>query len=163
MKRAAAALVSSLALLTLILAGRGAAADPQVRYPEGYRTWQHVKSMVIKEGHPLFAAVGGLHHIYANPKALAGYRTRSFPDGSVIVFDLFEAVDKDDAISEGARKAVVVMERDARRFKTTDGWGYQVFAPGTRAATLDAKGAADCAACHFAQKASGYVFSERRD
>lgn len=163
MKRIAAALVPALALLALALAGPGQAADPQVRYPTGYRTWQHVKSMVLNKGHPLFEAVGGLHHIYANPKALQGYKARTFPDGSVIVFDLFEAVDQDNAISEGVRKAVVVMERDARRFKATDGWGYQVFEPVTRKATLDAKGAADCAACHASQKATGYVFSVRRD
>lgn len=163
MKRIAAAPLTALAVLALALAGPGQAADPQVRYPEGYRTWQHVKSMVLNKGHPLFDAVGGLHHIYANPKAMKGYKARTFPDGSVIVFDLFEAVDRDNAISEGVRKAVVVMERDARRFKATDGWGYQVFEPRTRKATLDAKGAADCAACHFAQKATGYVFSERRD
>ena len=44
------------------------AADPQVPYPSSYRDWQHVKSMVIDEGHPLFGAFGGIHHLYANPK-----------------------------------------------------------------------------------------------
>ncbi len=29
------------------------AADPQVPYPQGYRDWHHVKSMVIEEGHPM--------------------------------------------------------------------------------------------------------------
>lgn len=163
MKRLAVVLVPALAVLALALAGPGLAADPQVRYPEGYRSWQHVKSMVLNKGHPLYDAVGGLHHIYANPEALSGYKTREFPDGSVIVFDLFEALDKDNAISEGARKAVLVMERDARRFKATDGWGYQVFEPGTRKATVDAAGAAACAACHVSRKEMGYVFSERRD
>jgi hypothetical protein len=159
----AATLIAGLAVLTLTLAGSALATDPQVRYPEGYRAWRHVKSMVLEKGHPLYEAVGGLHHIYANPKALEGYRTRAFPDGSVIVFDLFEAVHEDAAIAEGARKAIVVMERDALRFKATDGWGYQVFQPGTRKATLDAKAAADCASCHFSQKATGFVFSVLRD
>ncbi len=33
---------------------------------------------------------GGIHHIYANEKALDGYETSKFPDGSVIVYDLLE-------------------------------------------------------------------------
>jgi hypothetical protein len=64
------------------------AADPQVPYPAGYRNWHHVKSMVIDKGHPLYEAFGGIHHLYANPKAVAGYKSGKFPDGATIVFDL---------------------------------------------------------------------------
>jgi hypothetical protein len=28
-------------------------------FPDGYRKWFHVKSMIIEEGHPLFSAFGG--------------------------------------------------------------------------------------------------------
>lgn len=157
MKRIAAALTLCLTLAFPALAG------PEVKYPEGFRAWKHVKSMTINKGHPLYDAVGGLHHIYANREALKGYQTRKFADGAVIVFDLFESVDKDNAVSEGARKAVVVMERNAKRFAATSGWGYQVFDPKTRKGTIDAKGAAGCAGCHAAQKDAGYVFSALRD
>lgn len=58
------------------------AADPQVPYPEGYRDWHHVKSMVIEEGHPLYGSFGGIHHLYANDKAMKGYRKGTFPNGS---------------------------------------------------------------------------------
>jgi len=140
-----------------------AAEKAAVRYPDGFRSWRHVKSMVINKGHPLFEAVGGIHHIYANPAALQGYKSRKWADGSVLVFDLFEAVEADAAVTEGARKAVVVMERHAKKFAATDGWGYQVFDARTRKGSLDAKAAADCAACHSQQKAAGYVFSAMRD
>ena len=46
------------------------AAD--VAYPEGYRDWHHVKSMVIQPGHGLYDAFGGIHHLYANNKAVKG-------------------------------------------------------------------------------------------
>lgn len=138
-----------------------AAADPA--YPEGFRHWDHVKSMVINKGHPLYDLVGGMHHIYANPKAVEGYKARKFADGSVIVFELFEAVDKDNAIAEGPRKAVLVMARDSRKFKATDGWGYQLFDGKTRLAKLDAKGQADCHACHTGQKDKDFVFSSLGD
>lgn len=137
------------------------AAGTQVAYPEGFRHWAHVKSMVINKGHPLHDAVGGMHHIYASKLAHAGYKAGRFADGSVIVFDLFEAVDKDNAVSEGKRKAVIVMHKDARRFKAHDGWGYEVFAD--RKGTLDAKGQAGCHACHTQQKAKDFVFSALRD
>jgi hypothetical protein len=139
-------------------------ADVGVKYPEKFRTDFHVKSMVINQGHPLYDAVGGIHHIYANKKALEGYRAANkFPDGAVITFDLFEAIDKDNAVSEGARKAVVVMQRDSKKFAATDGWGYQVFDPKTRKGSLDAKAAADCHGCHMSVKQQGYVFSTLRD
>lgn len=144
-----------------LLSGTALAADAGVAFPSAYRDGLHVKSMVINKGHPLFEAVGGMHHIYANKKAVAGYKAGKFADGSVIVFDLFEAVDKDNAVSEGARKAVVVMSKDAKRFKATDGWGYEVFANGK--GTLDAKAQADCHACHTQQKARDFVFSSLRD
>ena len=71
--------------------------DSQVPYPEGYRDWHHVKSMVIEEGHPLYGAFGGIHHLYANDTAMEGYLKGAFPDGSVIVFDLLESVQNGNA------------------------------------------------------------------
>ena len=75
------------------------AADPQVPYPAGYSNWHHVKSMVIDKGHPLYEAFGGIHHLYANPKAVAGYKSGKFPDGAIIVFDLLEAKSADNAVT----------------------------------------------------------------
>ena len=58
-----------------------------VEYPEGYRNWSHVKSGVIGPTHATFQANGGFQHVYANAQGMAGYRTRVFPEGSVIVVD----------------------------------------------------------------------------
>ena len=150
-----------LAAALVAVAAGAFAGDAKVAYPDGFRDWKHVKSMVINKGHPLFDAVGGMHHIYANKKALDGYKKGKFADGSVIVFDLFEAVDKDNAVAEGGRKAVIVMSKNAKAFKATDGWGYEVFAD--RKGTLDAKAQADCHACHTSQKGKDFVFSALRD
>ena len=149
------------ALLVSLAAAPAFAADSSsVTYPEGYRSWDHVKSMVINKGHPLFDAVGGIHSTYGNPTAMQGYKANNqFPDGSVIVFDLFEAVDKDSTVTEGNRKAVIVMAKDSTKYRDSNGWGYQVFDPKARKATIDAKGAADCHACHVQMKDQDYVFS----
>ena len=147
---------------TLFAVSVGALAGGVV-YPENYRAWKHVKSMVINEGHGLYDAVGGMHHIYGNPKALAGYKADRFADGSVIVFDLFEAIDKDNAVSEGARKAVIVMTKDSKKYKMNDGWGYEVFDPTNKTGKLDAKAQTECHACHMSQKDKDFVFSALRD
>lgn len=98
------------------VAGAAISADgAAVPYPDGYRAWRHVKSMVIEPGHALHASFGGIHHLYANDKAMKGYESGTFPDGAVIVFDLLEAVSADHAVTEGKRKVVGVMHRDAKK------------------------------------------------
>ena len=141
------------------------AAGAAVDYPAGYRAWTHVKSMILEPGHPLYASFGGLHHLYANDKAMRGYRAGRFPDGAVIVFDLLEVDKSDNAIAEGPRKIVGVMQRDRRKFKDTGGWGFEGFVKGDpkqRAVGNQAKGAGF--ACHAEQAANtDYVFSTWRE
>jgi hypothetical protein len=140
------------------------AADPAVPYPEGYRQWTHVKSMVIQQGHPLYEAFGGIHHIYANDKAMQGYRKGRFADGAVIVFDLLDAKAGGGALEEGPRKVVGVMARDAKKWKATGGWGFEGFKGDSktdRAVAGNAKTA--CFECHTAQKDRDYVFSAWRN
>ena len=74
---------TSLLLLTLISLALipGFVSTPQsneVAYPEGYRDWTHVKTMIVEPGHPLYDPFGGIHHIYANEKALEGYKNENF-------------------------------------------------------------------------------------
>jgi hypothetical protein len=159
--------IFSLALVCLtasILQTASAADPPPVAYPEGYRHWYHVKSMVIDPGHPLYESFGGIHHIYANKKAIEGYRQGRFPDGAVIVFDLLEAKRADNAVTEGARKVVGVMHKDSKKYAATGGWGFEGFAAGKkteRAVGANAKAA--CFDCHTAQKEHDFVFSRLRD
>ena len=134
-----------------------------VPYPEGYRAWQHVKSMQIEAGHPLAGLVEGLHHIYANPKAMAGYTRGRFADGAVIVFDLLEPVRGDRAVTEGARKAVIVMHKDRRRYAATGGWGFEVFGGDSRTdRNVGDQAATACFSCHEPQREHDYVFSRYR-
>jgi hypothetical protein len=154
---AAAVIVMSGAAVT-----RGA-EDARVSYPEGYRQWQHVKSMVIEPGHSLYASFGGIHHLYANDKAIQGYRAGTFPDGSVIVFDLLAVVSADHAVMEGDRKVLGVMVKDSNKFAATGGWGFEGFAGNSKTErAVGAKAAEACFGCHVAQKDRDYVFSRWR-
>ena len=153
-----------LAALATAVSATALAADPAaVPYPEGYRNWSHVKAMVIKPGHPLYASFGGIHHIYANKKALAGYRAGKFPDGAVIVFDLLEAKDEANAVQEGARKVVGVMHKDAKKWAATGGWGYEGFKGDSKTErAVGANAASACHECHTQQKDRDFVFSTWR-
>lgn len=153
--------------LTIISATLGAlafaAAPAEVPYPANYRQWTHVKSMVIGPGHPLHATFGGIHHLYANEPAMKGYRDGKFPDGAVIVFDLLEATSADNAVTEGKRKVVGVMHRDAKKYAATGGWGFEGFAGDSQTQrVVGANAATACFACHQARKPNDYVFSDYR-
>lgn len=151
-------------LLMFIAASAAHAADaPPVPYPDGYRHWTHVKSMVIQPGHALFDAFGGIHHLYANKQAEQGYQSGKFPDGAVIVFDLLEAKGADHAIQEGARKVVGVMHKNAKNYAATGGWGFEGFKGDSRNERAVARNAATaCFPCHQAEKNKDFVFSTWR-
>jgi hypothetical protein len=136
--------------------------DAKVAYPDGFRHWTHVKSMVLLPDHPLAASFGGIHHIYANDRAVEGYGTGQFKDGSVLVFDLFDYNQADGAGSEGPRKLTGVMQRDSKRFAATGGWGYEGFAKDSQTERLVSDGGVSCHACHTQQKDHDFVFSTMR-
>lgn len=153
-------MIGVFATLAVVLMAQPVAA--QVPYPEGYRNWAHVKSMVINPGHPLYDAFGGIHHLYANPKALAGYKKGVFPDGAVIVFDLLAAKTDGNAVQEGERKVVGVMVKQAAQYRQTGGWGFEGFKADTRERAVGSNAAAACFQCHTAQKDKDFVFSQWR-
>ncbi len=137
---------------------------PTIKYPdfpEGYRHWTHIKSMVILKGHPLYNQFGGIHHVYANDLAFEGYKTGKFPDGSVIAIDFFEEKFEDNTYVEGKRKFIGVMYKDSKQFAETGGWGFEAFKGDTRERLVkDQKN--ECFACHAGAKETDFVFSKDR-
>lgn len=152
-----AALAAAFVLATPIVH----AADA-IPYPEDYRDWTHVKSMVILPGHPLADPFQGIHHIYANESALQGYKTGTWPDGATMVFDLLAYTEDGGALQEGNRKLAGVMLRDSTRFKETGGWGYEGFAGDSRDKRLVTDMMAQCHGCHAGTEKTGFVFSAYR-
>lgn len=148
--------------LVILLSPVTAMARKSVPYPDGYRSWTHVKSMLINQGHPLYEAFGGLHHLYANQRALAGYKSGRFADGSVIVFDLLAANAGDNTVQEGDRKVVGVMRKNGLRYKLTGGWGFEAFKGDTRERAVGDNAATACYGCHTSKKDNDFVFSALR-
>lgn len=150
-------------LLGLAVLGSINVFAAEVDFPGGYRDWHHVKSMVIQPGHPLENPFGGIHHIYANPKAQQGLKTGSYPDGAVLVFDLLNYSEGGSALQEGGRKLVGVMQRDAKKFKSTGGWGFEGFSGNSKTERLIKDGGKSCFGCHQPEEKNQYVFSKARD
>jgi hypothetical protein len=134
-----------------------------VDYPQGYRKWTHVMSYVIGPQSPAYEKNGGLHHFYANEKALEGYRTGKFPDGSVLVDERNKVQEKDGVTRVGDCLGVGVMVKDSRRYAETGGWGYEVFFDNNhQGGKLTEQSRAACYNCHAKQKEHDFVFSELR-
>jgi hypothetical protein len=163
MKRAVLILAATV-VGAILLERQPASADDaaSVAYPDDFRTWSHVKSGVIGPQHKNFASLGGIHHVYANEQAMAGYRTRNFPEQSVIVFEWLEWAEKDGAILEGPRRQVDVMVKDSRRFAATGGWGFQRFVRDTKE-LASAPTPQQCFACHDQLRVDGLVLGKYRD
>lgn len=137
-------------------------AGDVVSYPEGYRNWTHAKSMVIQPGHSLEDPFAGIHHIYANDKAIEGMTNGHYDNGAVFVFDLLNYDDASDALTESNRKFTGVMEYDEQAFETTGGWGFEAFAGDSRTDRLVDDGGTSCFGCHMAAKDASYVFTTYR-
>ena len=147
---------------SLLLATSLMADTKKVAYPEGYRDWTHVKTMIIEPGHDLENPFGGIHHVYANAMAKEGLRTGNYIDGSTLVFDLLNYTQKDKAITESTRKLVGVMYKDKAKFAKTGGWGFEGLAGDTQDKRLVSDGGVSCFACHMPQEKSNFVFSQYR-
>jgi len=139
--------------------------DDGVPFPDGLRDWFFVNSLTATADSPLFGHIAGVHHIYVNARGLptlkAG-RPFPYPDGTIFADDVHEFSVKDGASLEGAKKFVTVMVKDAKKYATTGGWGFQVWAAGdpTKPQVPDlAHSVEACFVCHTPQKAQDYTFS----
>jgi hypothetical protein len=134
-----------------------------IPYPVGYRQWVHIMSALVGPESPFFKNSGGIHHIYANDKAMEGYKSGQFPDGSIIVADFLETQESKGITKEGPRRRIDVMVKDGKRYTETGGWGFEQFKGDSQTDRMvTAETAAKCFACHGTQKEHDSVFSKYR-
>ena len=149
-------------IITISWGAHGISDDGRVDYPSDYRSWQHVKSMIIQPGHPLEDPFGGIHHIYANSKAMAGLGSGEYEDGAGFVFDLLGYEDSNQMIIETDRIRIDVMQYDSEQFSDTDGWGYETFVGDSSTERLVQDVVVSCYNCHVAAEATNHVYSKYR-
>jgi Cytochrome P460 len=141
------------ALLAVVTLGaRGADGGS---FPAGYRAWTVAKFR--------FESKGALRYHYANSLALASWG--KFDDGSILVDEKVHATLGEDGTWREADIAhVAVMRKDAKSFPDTGGWYFNFFGAGDSSAGLTpGQAKTRCFdACHKAQEARDYVFSDPR-
>ena len=131
----------------------------QIPFPEGYRTWFHHHSTVNKTGHQPEGNVG-IQHVYANPAAVEGLKTGQFADGATFVVDRFKYNEADnESLTQGDRKVVAVMVRDAQRYAETGGWGFQAFKGGDPSQKVVKDGGKACFTCHIPHADNNFLFT----
>jgi hypothetical protein len=132
-----------------------------VGYPDGYRRWTHIKSGVNGAA---YGPYEGMYHVYGNAKALQGYRSGRFPDGAMLVFDLHRVQAESNVTQAAERKFIDVMQKDARRFPSTSGWGYEEFTGGDRDhRVIPPDAMTRCSSCHTAKQSADSVITQFQD
>lgn len=157
MTRTHARIFTLIAAVSLVSMGALAAtADWQL--PADWRSWQHVKGMVILDKQN---GLYGFHHVYVQPKAMAAYRAgKGYPEGSMLAVPFHDVQQADGVITEGKLLKVAIMKKD-RAAKDTGGWVFgAVDADGKR---LELDGKTACFTCHQPKQDRDFVFSQWPD
>jgi len=143
-----------LAVLLLPLLATAAATTP---LPKGYAGWTKSERKLVTDKSSLFY---GIHYIYADKKAVQGYKAgNKFPEGSTIVVDFFNIKSGSDA--DGPKNMVVMMRKDKRK-KETGGWLFASYGADGKPSGLDPVGT--CFGCHQKDAAQrDYVISTAKD
>ena len=153
MKKALCAAAAAVFLMLPLLAV-AAATTP---LPKGYTGWKKSERKLVTDKNSLFY---GIHYIYADKKALQGYKAgNKFPEGSTIVVDYFNI--KAGSDSDGPKNMVVMMRKDKRK-KETGGWLFAGYGADGKPSGMDPVGT--CFGCH--QKDAGqrdFVISTVKD
>ena len=134
----------------------------ELEIPNDFQHWYLVNSMIVTKDSPLFGTIGGLHHIYVNSVGFHRLEmggSTPYPDGTIFTDDVRDFSLADGSYSQGSRKAITVMLKDAKKYASTGGWGFQVWAGGDPKRPLATDPVKMCFTCHPPQKASDYTFS----
>jgi Cytochrome P460 len=124
-----------------------------------FRSWAHVKSMVITDkSHGLY----GFHNVYADPAALKALRSGgAYAEGAQLAVSFYEVVPEGPMLSQGKKLMDTFMRKDAAA-KATGGWTFEASGPDGKPLAIDVAKA--CYECHAAgAKATGLVFSKYVD
>jgi hypothetical protein len=166
-----AGVISVAVIVTLFGASSATSAADVIPFPNGFSDWFVVNSMSATKESPVFGMVDGMQLIHVNARGLTALKKGGpfpYPDGTIFADDVHEFSVKDGATVEGDKKFVTVMVKDAKKYVSTGGWGFQVWLGGdpSKPQVPDAAHAVTaCFACHTPHEGPGrmkdqdYVFS----
>ena len=110
-----------------------------------------------------------MHVVYASPGTIAAYRkTGHYPDGAVLVKEVYEATTKSMTTGTVSSAGTLVgwflmVKDDVGRFPKNklwgDGWGWAWFDAADSKKTTSTDYKKDCQACHVPAKNSEWIYS----
>ena len=161
---AGVAVASTVAISDTMTPGKGG----EISVPENFRTTYEFLGAWAVAGDADTGGGIGQHIVYASPGTIEAYRkTGKFPDGAVLVKELFNGKTEDLTTGSATSAADVagyfVMVKDAEgKHKGPlwgDGWGWAFFKPGNTKKTVSTDYKADCLACHEPVRNSDLIYS----
>lgn len=153
-------------------------AEGEARRPDNWRSWVFVGAPLTPNAlNGGEAAFPEFHNVYIEPSAYAEYlRTGEFPEGTQIVKELVSVISAEASHPDGSLDAssgrgyfqdefigLELLVKDNRRFADQPGgWAFFTFGhqlqPYQKTAALQP--AENCSACHEANAAEDYVFTQ---
>lgn len=141
-------------------------AEGGIALPDDFRSWPALGtwSVAAEDG----SGAGELHVVHTQPETVDHYRrTGGFPDGAVLVKELFATETSELTTGLASRAAAVkgwfVMVKDGRgRFPDNplwgEGWGWAFFTPDNPSTTVTTDYESDCLGCHVPAQATDWVY-----
>jgi hypothetical protein len=142
-------------------------ANGNLHVPHEYgTTYQFLGSWAVANDHGQGAKQ--VHIVYASPGTIAAYhKTGRFPDGSVLVKEVYQATTGQmttGTISRaGTLKGWFVMVKDSKDQHPGnklwgDGWGWSWFDASNPSQTTSTDFKTDCQSCHLPARSSDWVY-----
>ena len=169
------ALVAAVAATGLALGQGGesfsphVSADGTIRLPADFRAWTALGTWAVASGEEEGGA-SDFHVVYAEPQTVAAFRaTGRFPDGAVIVKELFEARTGDmttGRVSHAHRvSGWFIMVKDTKgRFPEHklwgEGWGWALIEADDPSTIVTTDYREDCLGCHIPAQATDWIYLE---
>ncbi len=141
-------------------------SEGTISLPADFRSWAYLGTWSIagEEG------AAGFHVVYTQPETVAAYRrTGRFPDGAVLVKELFETETGDLTTGQvsWARETsgwFVMVKDSAGRFPGHplwgDGWGWALFQAEDPKTTVTENYRDDCLGCHVPAQGNDWIYVE---
>ena len=142
-------------------------AKGNLRVPDGYRTsYQFLGSWAVAEG--AGKSPTQMHVVYASPGTIAAYlKGRTFPDGSVLVKEVYQAETGNMVPGTVSRaqtlKGWFVMVKDSKNTHPDnalwgDGWAWSWFDADNPSKTTSTNYKVDCLPCHVPARATDWIY-----
>jgi len=161
----------------VVFAGGGAVAGSfspyadekgNISLPKDFRNWRFLGTWGVATDEDNQVGSKGFHNVYTRPETVEAFRkTGKFPDGAVLVKELFKA--KTDSMTTGEisyaseTEGWFIMIKDAEgRFKGNklwgDGWGWALFNAENPTKTVTEDYKSDCLPCHEPAKKDDWIY-----